>query len=73
MVLRLVLGLSGPGGDGLATLCVGGDGPDQGLHSVWQDLLIPDVFAQPIAQHQSPWDEKSKPVHFVIKCSSTEL
>ena len=45
MVLRLVLGLSGPGGNGLATLCVGGDGPDQGLLSVWQDLLIPDVFA----------------------------
>ena len=73
MVLRLVLGLSGPGGDGLATLCVGGDGPDRGLLSVWQDLLIPDVFAQPIAQHQSPWDEKSNPVHFVIKCPSTEL
>ena len=42
MVLRLVLGLSGPDGDGLATLCVGGD-------------------------------EKSNPVHFVIKCPSTEL
>ena len=46
MVLRFVLGLSGPGGDGLATIWVGGDGPDQGLLSVWQDLLIPDVFAQ---------------------------
>ena len=46
MVLSLVLGISGPGGDGLATLSVGGDGPDRGLLSVWQDLLIPDVFAQ---------------------------
>ena len=73
MVLRLMLGLSGPGGDGVATLCVGGDGPDRCLLCVWQDLLIPDVFAQPIAQHQSPWDEKSNPVHFVIKCPSTEL
>jgi hypothetical protein len=73
MVLLLVLGLSGPGGDGLATLCVGVHRPDQGLLSVWQDLLIPDVFAQPIAQHQSPRDEKSNLVHFVIKCPSTEL
>ena len=46
MVLRLMLGLSGPGGDGVATLCVGGDGPDRCLLCVWQDLLIPDVFAQ---------------------------
>ena len=52
MVLRLVLELVGPGGDGLATLFVGGDGPDRGLLSVWEDLLIPDGFAQPIAQHQ---------------------
>ena len=73
MVLRLVLGLSGPGRDGLATLCVGGDGPDQGLPSVWQDLLILMGSPKPIAQHQSPWDEKFNPVHFVIKCPSTEL
>ena len=38
MELRLVLGLSGPGGDGLATLCAGGDSSDRGLLPVWQDL-----------------------------------
>ena len=31
MVLSLVLGLSGPGGDSLSTRSAGGDGPDQGL------------------------------------------
>ena len=33
MVLSLVLGLSGPGGDGLSTRSAGGDGPDRGLLS----------------------------------------
>ena len=33
LVLSLVLGLSGPGGDGFATRSAGGDGPDRGLLS----------------------------------------
>ena len=31
LVLSLVFGLSGPGGDGFATRSAGGDSPDRGL------------------------------------------